>query len=218
MNLERVHDLLSIRARNARWRNSKLVLRCRSQFLHSLPRRSDHGDDACFSKALPGQTQHQGVKLNLLQAAVGFTTRSTYEFALMQSARGQPDTDAVVHEYLEPVGPLVGEQVGVVGVGCAEDGDHPGQCRVGSGPHFQWGSGQPSCFDVDHLRRTVVQLARSAAAFSGHETTIDKAPWRSSILISCYLCTGVTEGNASGMNAGAGDGVTVMAATQGSAS
>ena len=32
--LERVHDLLSSRARNAKWMNCKLVLRCRSQFFH----------------------------------------------------------------------------------------------------------------------------------------------------------------------------------------
>jgi hypothetical protein len=44
------------------------------------------------------------------------------ELALVQAASGQPDADAVVHQHLHAVGAFVGEQVGVMGVGSAEDG------------------------------------------------------------------------------------------------
>lgn len=47
------------------------------------------------------------------------------ELALVQAPSGQPDADAVVHQDLHAVGALVGEQVGVVEIGAAEDGDHP---------------------------------------------------------------------------------------------
>ena len=125
---------------------------------------------------------------------------------------------AVVHQYLDAVGAFVGEQVRMVGVGSAEDGDHPGQRRVGSSPHVQRGGGQPGCVDAHHLRRAAVQLARSAAALRGQVTVMDSAPLRSSTLISCSWCTEVTGGNARAMNAGAGDGVSVTEGTQGLAS
>ena len=36
------------------------------------------------------------------------------EAALTQATRREPDADAVVHEHLQPIGPLVGEQGRVV--------------------------------------------------------------------------------------------------------
>ncbi len=33
--------------------------------------------------------------------------------------------------------------LGVMGVGGAEDGNHPGERRIGAGAHVQWGGGQP---------------------------------------------------------------------------
>ena len=50
------------------WRISKLALR------GTRPQRSDHGDDARVSHALPGQAQHQRIELGRPKAAVGFTT------------------------------------------------------------------------------------------------------------------------------------------------
>jgi len=91
------------------------------------------------------------------------TVRGPDKLALTQSARCQPNADAVVHEDLQTVGALVGEQVGMVRLRRTEDGDHARQCRVGSGPHVQWCCGQPGLVDADHLRMAAVQLASSAA-------------------------------------------------------
>ena len=176
---------------------------------------SDHSDDAGVSHALPGQTQHQCVELGGFQLPLGFPRRRPDELALVQAPSGQPDADAVVHQHFDAVGTFVGEQVRMMGVSSAEDGDHTGQRRVGACAHVQRGGGQPGGVDADHLRRAAVQLARSAAALRGQVTVMDTAPLRNSTLISCSVCTGVTGGNARAMNAGAGDEASVRAATQG---
>ena len=61
----------------------------------------------------------------------------------MQSACCQPDAQSVVHEDLDAVASSVGKEVGMVGVGCAKNGDDACQCAVGACSHVQWGSGQP---------------------------------------------------------------------------
>ena len=50
----------------------------------------------------------------MLQCAVGVAIRGPYEFDLVQPACGEPHADAVVHQDLQAVGALVGEQVGMV--------------------------------------------------------------------------------------------------------
>ena len=115
---------------------------------------SDHGDGAGVSHALPGQAQHQGVKLDRLQLPLIIAWRRPDELALVQAASGQPDADAVVHQHLDAVGASVGEQVGMVRVGRAEHADHPGQRRVGAGAHVQRGRGKPGSVDTDHCRST----------------------------------------------------------------
>lgn len=94
---------------------------------------SDQGNDAGFAHALPGQPEHQGVELGALQAAVAALLRRPYELSLMQPARRQPDADAIVHEYLDTVGALVGKEIGGVRVGRAEDCHHAGKCGIGGG-------------------------------------------------------------------------------------
>jgi hypothetical protein len=126
---------------------------------------SDHGDDARVSHALPGQAQHQGVELGGLQLPLGLPRRRPDELALVQAPSGQPDADAVVHQHFDAVGTFVGEQIGMVGMGTTEHGDHPGQRRIGAGAHVQRGRGQPGSVDADHLRRAAVQLAEGVQNF-----------------------------------------------------
>ena len=54
-----------------------------------------------------------------------------------------------MYQHFDPVGPFVGKEVGVVGVRCAEDLDHPGQSGVGAGAHVQWLYGQPGRVNMD---------------------------------------------------------------------
>ena len=70
------------------------ALRCHAQ-IHGLR----HGDDAGVSHTLPRQTQHQGVELGSLQLPMGIQGRGPSELALVQAASGQPDTNAVVHQF-----------------------------------------------------------------------------------------------------------------------
>ena len=67
------------------------------------PQSLNNRNDAAFADALPGQTQHQGVELGAAQTHPrrGVWSRPD-EVALMQSACGQPDADAVVHQHLQP--------------------------------------------------------------------------------------------------------------------
>lgn len=70
------------------------------------------------------------------------------ELALVQAPGGQPDADAVVHQHLDAVGTLVGEQIGVMRTGRAEHGDDSGQRRVCAGAHVQRYRGKPGSLDA----------------------------------------------------------------------
>ena len=106
------------------------------------------------------------------------------ELALVQSPRGQPDADAVVHEHLHAVGAAVGEQVGVVRAGGAEDVDHARQRRLGAGAHVQRLDRQPHRVDADHCSNSRIQAAQSLAAAIGQVTFTAVAPRRSSMRMS----------------------------------
>ena len=69
---------------------------------------SDHGDDSGVAHALPGRAQQQGVKLGAFELPMGIYQSRPKKRALVQSARRQPDADAVVHQHLDAVGSLVG--------------------------------------------------------------------------------------------------------------
>nr|WP_232459960.1 hypothetical protein [Curvibacter sp. AEP1-3] len=99
---------------------------------------------------------------------------------MMQSACRQPDPNAIVHQDLEPVGSSVGKHIGMVRLGCTEDGDYAGQRRVGSGAHIQWLYCQPGAVDSNHLRSDADQQANSLAAEMGQVTAITKPPLRTS--------------------------------------
>ena len=67
----------------------------------------DHGDDAGISHALPRQAQHQRLELRKLQLRLLIARCRPDELALVQTASGQPDADAVVHQHPHAVGALV---------------------------------------------------------------------------------------------------------------
>ena len=134
---------------------------------------SDQGDDASLSHALPGQSQHQGIKLGALQPAVGTVRRRPDELALVQPARGQPDADAVMHEYLDTVGALIGKEISRVRMRGAEDGYHSGQRGIGAGAHVQRRGGQPGSIDADHRSHSRSQAAHEADASKGQLTVTE---------------------------------------------
>lgn len=69
---------------------------------------------------------------------VEFDVRPTMDagpmkLTLVQPARRQPDTDAVVHQHFHAVGPAVGKEVSAVRLCRTEYRDHSGQCRLSAG-------------------------------------------------------------------------------------
>ncbi len=72
------------------------------------------------------------------------------ESPLVQPARTQPQTEAVVNEHLESVGAAVRNQVRVVRAGCAEHGNDTRQRRIRAGAHVDRCNGQPHRFNADH--------------------------------------------------------------------
>lgn len=59
--------------------------------------------------SLPGQAQHQRLKLLYIEFNFMASMRGRpMEFTLVNAARGQPDTRAVVHQYFHPIGAAIG--------------------------------------------------------------------------------------------------------------
>ncbi|MDP3228542.1 MAG: hypothetical protein Q8N13_11275 [Acidovorax sp.] len=75
-----------------------------------------------FSQTLPRRAEHQSLELFARESdLVAECIRSLGEAAQVQAAGTQPDADAVVHRNPHPRGASVGEEVGVVRLGEAED-------------------------------------------------------------------------------------------------
>ena len=94
------------------------VLTSALSFLHD----SDHCDDARVAHALPGQAQHQGVKLHTFELAITSVPGGPDELALVQSPGCQPDADSVMHQHFDSVASLIGKEVCRMRVGTAKDG------------------------------------------------------------------------------------------------
>ena len=87
--------------------------------------------------SLPGQAQHEGVELLARQRERVAAVSRPDEAAAVQAPRREPHADAVVHEHLHARGAAVGEEVGVVRPGLAEDRDHARERRLGAGAHVE---------------------------------------------------------------------------------
>src|SRR6218665_352865 len=153
-------------------------------------------DDTGFADALPGQAQHKCVELGMAQCQRRRSVLGPDELAAVQSSRGQPDTDAVVHEHLHAIGTGIGEQVAMMRAGFAEDLHHASKGGLGPGSHVQRLDGQPQSVQTDHRSNSRIQAAHSAAALAGQVTTTVVVPRRSSKRISTGTAGGTGKATA----------------------
>ena len=77
----------------------------------------------------------------------------------MQTAGSQPQTKAVVNQYLQPISTFVGKQISRVRLGGTERRYHSGQSGIGTRPHIQGLAGQPDSVDPDHASTVRSQWA-----------------------------------------------------------
>ena len=116
-----------------------------------LKKTSHDCDYSALANAAQGQTQHQRIQLWTTQRYLRLNGRVwPGKVALVQSPGGQPETNSIMHQHLHAVGPLVGKQVGGVGVGCAEDGDYACQAGVNAASHVQGLCGEPHSINANH--------------------------------------------------------------------
>lgn len=66
-----------------------------------------------------------------------------------------------MHQHLQAIGPLVGKDIGMVGMGCADSGDDASQGCVGARANVQWVRGQQARIDTDHAGLTAETQAVS---------------------------------------------------------
>ena len=118
----------------------------------------------------------------------------TSELSLMQAARAQPHTKAVVGQHLQARRPEIREEVGVMRPGFAEHAYHARQCRVRSGAHVERFDGKPRGVDPNHLNSSRKQSAHAVAAVVGQAMLTAQAPRRSSMrMFSGAATTGAAE-------------------------
>lgn len=119
-------------------------------------------DHAGLADALPGQAQHEGIELGMRECQRATDILGPDELAAIQTPRGQPHADAVMHEHRHAVGTTVGEQVGMVWSGGTEHGDHTRQRRFGAAADVQWLDGQPDRLNLDHARGSPQDLPQAS--------------------------------------------------------
>jgi hypothetical protein len=117
---------------------------------------------------LPRQPEHERVELCAADrlGAAGQSTRPD-EATLMQPTHRGPQTEAVVHKDLEPVGAPIGEQVRVVRLGSTKHADHTRQGTVRTEPQIDWLDGELHGVDADHASQLRSRAAHWPAAATG---------------------------------------------------
>ena len=107
----------------------------------------------------------------------------------MQTTRGEPDSESVVHQHLHPIGPSVGKQVRVMRVSRAKHLDHPGKRRVSSRTHVHRFGGKPDSLDTDHLSHSLSHAPQEDASLAGQVTVTVLLPFQTSTRIAgCSVC------------------------------
>lgn len=86
---------------------------------------------------MPWQADHQRIELRLRQRHCRARTEWPGEPPLMQPPRGKPDANAIVDQHLHAVCPAIGEEVSMMGLCGAEDGDDTRQSGIHAGTHVQ---------------------------------------------------------------------------------
>lgn len=96
-----------------------------------------HADNE-FVEPLPGQTNDQSLQL-LGGECDGLSCLRTRprEATPMQPSGAQPQTIAIMHEHLDPIGPLVREQIRVVRTRLTEHLHHTRERRIRSRSHVE---------------------------------------------------------------------------------
>src|SRR5258708_38785490 len=90
---------------------------------------SQHADFRALIKPLPRQPHDKRLQLLVRERhATIESSRSADEAAFVESSRTQPETEAVVHQYLHAIAALVHEQIGMVGTRLAEHVHYARQC------------------------------------------------------------------------------------------
>ena len=97
---------------------------------------SQNPDYAAIGQPFPRQTENQRSELPSGERYAAIA-RPELKPPLIQTTVCQPDTVAIMHQYLQAVTALVGKEVGMVRFRLAEDPDNLGQDRFCSGPHVQ---------------------------------------------------------------------------------
>lgn len=188
--------------------------RCRLMALG--PQRQLHPrDELHLRQPLPRQAQHQGVELRLRQRhrrGMGSHLSRPHEAPGVQSPRGTPHAEAVVHQQLDARGPCVGEQVAVVRLGAAEDLHDAGQKPISAGTHVHGPGGKPQRIDAGPRSNSRIHVAQSADAEVGQVICIVVAPRRNSMRMSGGAAATACDGIASAMNVPAPSWVSARAA------
>lgn len=118
---------------------------------HSEKTNSEQRNYSVSANPLPRQAEHQRLKLFGVEFNfVATVCARPMEFTLVQAARGQPDTHAVVHQYFHSIGPAIGKQISTVRLRRTEHRDHAGQRGVGTGTHIHGLGGEPDGINTDH--------------------------------------------------------------------
>jgi hypothetical protein len=155
------------------------------------PIASQQTDCAVVLDTLPRQAQYQGLQLRLGQRHVlqRDITRP-HEAALVQAPSCQPNPDAVMHEHLQARGATIGEEIGMVRLGAAEDLNDTGQHGLGASTHVQWRRREPHGVDADQRSSSRIQAAHASAALAGHVRAMVAEPRRISMRMGSVLGAG----------------------------
>src|SRR5665647_2148085 len=90
---------------------------------------------------------------------------------------------------LDAVGPRVGKQVAVMGLGGAEHLNNPSQQALSSGAHINRARRQPQCVNANHRSQSRSQAAHSPEHCTGQFTVTLEEPRRNSMRISAEAVT-----------------------------
>jgi hypothetical protein len=98
------------------------------------------------------------------------------KLTLVQPPRRQPDTDAVVYQDFNPVGPAVGKEVSTVRLRRTEHRDHSGKRSLSAGAPVNGLGGEPDGIDANHWGKPCMKHAQPSGSEAGHFTVMDLSP------------------------------------------
>ena len=97
---------------------------------------SQNHDHAAVGQSLPGQAQNQRIELPAGKANAAIA-RPQSKPPLIQPPVRQPDTVAIMYQYLQAIAALIGKDIGMVRLRRTEDPHDLSQDRFRSGSHVE---------------------------------------------------------------------------------